>query len=475
MNFTDVLRAVKKHWVTEIVLFCVVVGAVVGCTLTMTPQYKATAELLIQTSSSSSNATDATSQSQASSASSVSSVSSLCPDILQSDSVLQSVIDNLGLHSNVSQLRQSVSAVVDEQSPVIQIVALYPDSDQVVKIVEESTRQLNKQLSGTLGSSAKVTLSTIQQPVKPLVPSSPNVPACITIGIIAGLIVALLGAVIREMSDKGVNETSDIQAIIDSPILASIPKAHTVSDGTPAVIVKPRGHAAEEFRRLTTNVSFVTPNELNQSNVLIVTSSNPREGKTTVAVNLAASFAEKGKSVLLIDGDVRHPSVANALDLNNGIGLVSLLAGDVSAKDAIQTYWKPYLHILPSEDQKTTSGIVLGSDAMKDLIDQASKRYDVVIVDTAPITVTNDAAVFAKQGGVLIMVVGQGVAQKKSLRDVTKELKMSRTEVRGIVFNMVAVSNAGRSSYYYYEDHSEESRSDRRKKRKSSGFGKKRR
>lgn len=475
MNFTDVLRAVKKHWVTEIVLFCVVVGAVVGCTLTMTPQYKATAELLIQTSSSSSNATDATSQSQASSASSVSSVSSLCPDILQSDSVLQSVIDNLGLHSNVSQLRQSVSAVVDEQSPVIQIVALYPDSDQVVKIVEESTRQLNKQLSGTLGSSAKVTLSTIQQPVKPLVPSSPNVPACIAIGIIAGLIVALLGAVIREMSDKGVNETSDIQAIIDSPILASIPKAHTVSDGTPAVIVKPRGHAAEEFRRLTTNVSFVTPNELNQSNVLIVTSSNPREGKTTVAVNLAASFAEKGKSVLLIDGDVRHPSVANALDLNNGIGLVSLLAGDVSAKDAIQTYWKPYLHILPSEDQKTTSGIVLGSDAMKDLIDQASKRYDVVIVDTAPITVTNDAAVFAKQGGVLIMVVGQGVAQKKSLRDVTKELKMSRTEVRGIVFNMVAVSNAGRSSYYYYEDHSEESRSDRRKKRKSSGFGKKRR
>ncbi|KFI69647.1 chain length regulator/ Tyrosine-protein kinase [Bifidobacterium merycicum] len=112
---------------------------------------------------------------------------------------------------------------------------------------------------------------------------------------------------------------------------------------------------------------------------------------------------------------------------------------------------------------------------MKDLIDQASKRYDVVIVDTAPMTVANDAVVFAKQGGVLIMVVGQGVAQKKSLLDVTKELKMSRTEARGIVFNMVAVSNAGRSSHYYYEDHSEESRSDRRKKRKSSGFGKKRR
>ncbi len=166
--------------------------------------------------------------------------------------------------------------------------------------------------------------------------------------------------------------------------------------------------------------------------------------------------------------------MAKMLDLSNGIGLIALLAGDVSAKDAIQTYWKSYLHILPVEDQKDVSGIVLGSDAMRDLIDQASKRYDHVIVDTAPMTVANDAAVFAKQGGVLLMVVGQGVAQKRSVREVAKEFKMSRTVVRGIIFNLVSVNNAGRSSYYYYDNDSKDSQPQNKRSRSSRATRRKR-
>ena len=205
-----------------------------------------------------------------------------------------------------------------------------------------------------------------------------------------------------------------------------------------------------------TNLSFVTPSDLNQPNVIIVTSSNPREGKTTISVNLAVALAEKGKSVLLIDADVRHPSVAKTIGMNSGVGLVSLLAGEISAKEAIQPYWKPYLHVLPSENQKESSGIILGSDAMRTLINQAAERYDYVIVDTAPMTVANDAAVFAKHGGVLVMVVGQGVAQKKAVHETFKEFNMSHTSVRGIVLNMASSDNAKRSGYYYYEDASDQ-------------------
>ena len=169
--------------------------------------------------------------------------------------------------------------------------------------------------------------------------------------------------------------------------------------------------------------------------------------------------------MLLIDADVRHPSVAPALGMNSGVGLVSLLAGEVSAKEAIQPYWKSFLHVLPAEEQKTPSGIILGSDVMRQLIDQAAERYDYVIIDTAPMTVANDAAVFAEQGGVLLLVVGQGIAQKKALREVVKEFRMSKTAIRGVVLNMVSVNNAGRSSYYYYEDHEDGSSS--RKKSKS--------
>lgn len=470
MTISDVLRAIKKHWIIEIVLFCVVVGVMAGKTFTTTPQYSASSELLAQYASTTSSAAQTQSQSQG--GSSTSSSVSLYPDLAKSDSTLQATIDNLGLHCSVSELRNNVSVFVTDNSNLVYLSATSADPDQAVSILNEITKQLTKQANKLSGSTVKMSFMEIQAPVKPSAPSSPNVAANMAIGVVAGLIIAMLGAVVREMADKAINDSSDVQSIIHEPILASVPRTHTISNGVPAVIAKPRGRAAEEVRRLTTNIAFVTPKELNQPNVIIVTSSNPREGKTTVSTNMAASFAERGKSVLLIDADVRHPSVADALKMNSGVGLVSLLAGDVSAKEAIQPYWKPYLHVLPAEEQKMQSGIILGSDMMRQLIDQAAERYDYVIIDTAPMTVSNDAAVFAENGGVLVLVVGQTVAQKKSLREVVKEFKMSNTTVRGVVMNMVAVNSAGRSSYYYYEDHSEDkkktrSRASRRASRSS--------
>ncbi len=450
MSIADVLRAFKKHWVTEIILFCVAIGVTAGITSAMPTMYTAQSEVLVQASPVSD---DLASAQQAMSASAQVAVASMCPDIVKSDAVLKPVIDNLGLHATVSDLRSKIDAVTSDASTVIQLTATYSDSEDSAKIVDELTSQLEKQLQ-KIYTSLRVSLSVIQKPVVPSAPSSPNVIANYGIGIAAGIVLALIGAVIREMSD--INEAADVQAITSTPILAAVPKSHTVADGTPAVIVKPRGRAAEEIRRLGTNLSFVTPSDLNQPNVIIVTSSNPREGKTTISVNLAVALAEKGKSVLLIDADVRHPSVAKTIGMNSGVGLVSLLAGEISAKEAIQPYWKPYLHVLPSENQKESSGIILGSDAMRTLINQAAERYDYVIVDTAPMTVANDAAVFAKHGGVLVMVVGQGVAQKKAVHETFKEFNMSHTSVRGIVLNMASSDNAKRSGYYYYEDASDQ-------------------
>lgn len=461
MTISDVLRAIKKHWIVEIVLFCVVVGVVAGTTFAATPTYTASTEILTQYDfASSSESSTTTNQQQYANGSSL---ASLYPDLVQSDEILQSVIDNLGLHTTPTALRSNVSAETNDSSPIVYIYATDSNPAQTVRIVKELVKQLKKQVSAMAGPDIKVSFATIQAPVEPRVASSPNVQANLAIGIVAGLIIAMLGAVLREMFDKGVNDVSDVQAVVRDPVLASVPKSHTVSNGVPVVITKPRGRAAEEVRRLTTNISFVTPKDLKQQNVIIVTSTNPREGKTTVSVNMAAAFAEKGKSVLLIDADVRHPSVAKALGMNSGVGLVSLLAGEISAKEAIQPYWKSYLQVLPAEEQKTPSGIILGSDAMRQLIDQAAERYDYVIVDTAPMTVANDAAVFAEKGGVLLLVVGQGVAQKKALREVVKEFRMSKTAIRGVVLNMVSVNNAGRSSYYYYEDHEDAGSSSKRK------------
>ncbi len=457
MTISDVLKAIKKHWIVEIILFCVVMGAVAGETFTTTPVYSTNAKILVQYNYVSSSG-DVTGTMQQSS-NSTSSPIRLYSDLAQSDKVLQDVIDNLGLHTTVSALRSSVGASVDTSSSIVYLYATDAEPKQTVDIVNELARQLKNQADSMVDSSMSVTFTVIQAAEEPTAAASPNVKSNLAIGFAAAVIIAVLGALICEMLSKDVNDVETVQSIVRDPVLASVPKTHDASKGVPEVIAKPRGRASEEIRRLIANVSFVAPKDLNQRNVIIVTSSNPREGKTTTSVNMAAAFAEKGKSVLLIDADVRHPSVAGMLGLNSGIGLSSLLEGNVSASEAIQPYWKPYLHVLPSEGRKSPSGVILGSEAMHQLIDQASERYDYVIVDTAPMTVANDAAVFAKQGGVLLLVVGQGVAKKSALREVVREFRVSRTTVRGVVLNMVPVSRGNQSSYYYYDDNKDDASS----------------
>lgn len=445
MTVADLFRAIKRHWILEIILFVVTVGAVAGFTFTATPMYSAQIQLMPK----------ATASADASTAQSSSAAAQLANyiEVVQSDAVLQPTIDNLGLHETVPQLRKLVVAENVTGTTLLDITVTYPNAKDTTLILNEVAKQLNKQVSAD--ASDMLTLTTVQKPVEPTLPSSPNIIANMAIGVVAALVVAVLGAFLRELADNNIHAQTDITNAVNAPILASIPKSFTVAGHVPAVIVKPRGHAAEEFRRLCTNLSFVENGnedrpDNDHSNVIIVTSAVPDEGKTSVSVNLAAVYAEKGESVLLIDADARHPSVAKALGLNNAVGLVKLLAGDVDARTAVQRYWKPEMQVLPVEET-STSNVILGSNVMRDMVDQATRHYDHVIIDTAPIQVSNDASVFARSGGTVLLVVSQNVGQKKALRNTVRELKVAHVRIGGVAFNRVAHERSRKGNYYYYE------------------------
>ena len=442
MTAADLLRAVKRHWLLEIILFVITVGVGVGYTMTLPVTYSAQTQLMAKT-------TDGSGTSSGSSSGS-SSLGSYV-QLVQSDAVLEPVIDDLGLHTTVPALRNQVAAATSDTGGSFMTVSVnYSNPDDTVAILDAVTKQLDKQAKAN--ASQPITFDVVQKPVVPAEPSSPNVRANVVIAVVAGLIIAMLGAIVRELADNKIHDRADIQQALDVPILAAIPRSPTVAGRTPAIIVKPRGHAAEEFRRLATNLTFVAPSRgAGNSNLLIITSAGPSEGKTTIAINLAAAFAEKGESVLLIDADARHPSIAKSLGLSNGVGLIKMLTKEVKASTAIQPYWKPELHVLPVEDESTASNVILGSEVMKAMIDQATKHYDHVIVDTAPIQVSNDASVFARQGGTLLLVVSQNSGQKKALRETVRELKVARIKIGGVAFNRVAHERSRKGNYYYYE------------------------
>lgn len=271
----------------------------------------------------------------------------------------------------------------------------------------------------------------------------------------SGIVLGVMVALIKDLLDTRVRRDSDVTTVIDAPVLGSLSRNEAYVGTSPVIISRPASREAEEIRRLRTNVMFVLPDEP-LSNVIVVTSAGPSEGKTTLSVNLATAFAENGSKVLLIDADVRNPSVSKALGIEGAVGLTHLITNRVSSHDAIQRYWKPNFHVLPAGKQTMNPSILLNSRAMKALVEQVSGAYDYVIIDTAPMQVANDAAVFAKEGPELLLVAGLGVTEKKLLRQTGRELSTLSIDPVGLAMNYGETEKPQKGGYYYYGDESDD-------------------
>lgn len=469
----DVLGAIKKHIITTVVTLVVVFAAVAGYTFTRTPQYTASAQLLATYKGSSTQ--DTTANSFNSGASYIESQIATYPELVKTEAVLQPVITDLGLNTTVDDLAKQVTASNPTDTMLVEISVDDPSPKNASNIANSVATSLQKQITTTLYSDegekivSPVNLQIVQRAYVPANPSSPNTKMNLAIGLVGGIVLGIVAAVVKDLLDRRVRQTSDVQAIVDDvPVLGTLSNSETFSGKAPVIIAKPASPEAEEIRRLRTNLSFALP-ENNLSNVIVVTSATQHEGKTTTSVNLATAFAEAGSSVLLIDADVRSPSVASQLGIEGNVGLTHLLAGKLSAQDAIQRYWKPNFHVLPAGKQTMNPSIMLNSRAMKSLIAQVAGHYDHVIIDTAPMRVANDAAVFVKEGGELLLVVGLGVAEKKQLRTTVQELRTLEIETAGLSLNF-AESDKKKDEYYYYygsDDKGGEGKSDGKKHKKA--------
>lgn len=178
MTVADLFRAIKRHWILEIILFVVTVGAVAGFTFTATPMYSAQIQLMPK----------ATASADASTAQSSSAAAQLANyiEVVQSDAVLQPTIDNLGLHETVPQLRKLVVAENVTGTTLLDITVTYPNAKDTTLILNEVAKQLNKQVSAD--ASDMLTLTTVQKPVEPTLPSSPNIIANMAIGVVAPVV-----------------------------------------------------------------------------------------------------------------------------------------------------------------------------------------------------------------------------------------------------------------------------------------------
>lgn len=194
-------------------------------------------------------------------------------------------------------------------------------------------------------------------------------------------------------------------------------------------------HVQEAYKTLRTNIRFFLPGQ--GCKKFCLTSGLSGEGKSITSLNLAISFAEAGQRVLLIDGDLRRPSLARLLIEKASPGLSNVLAGLCSEQEAIRKEVYPNLDIMFSGELPPNPSELLGSDRMSRLIERMSKLYDYILVDTAPVGIVSDACVVANVLDGVLFVVHQHTAEKEYVSRGVKQLEFSGARLMGFVFNGV--------------------------------------
>ncbi len=203
--------------------------------------------------------------------------------------------------------------------------------------------------------------------------------------------------------------------------------------------------ATEAYKLLRTNLMFTMPTGDRKCRVIGVTSSQRGEGKSTTAINLSYTIAETGKRVLLIDADMRLPSVAKKLQIRANPGLSNILAEDLDSKEIIRVSdvlvnWC----ILTAGDIPPNPTEMLGSEQMKNLINELAERYDYIIIDLPPVNIVSDALVISSLLDGMIVVVREDYTKRRELSNCIRHLELSNVKVLGFVMNVTSETK----SYY---------------------------
>ncbi|HXS12210.1 MAG TPA: polysaccharide biosynthesis tyrosine autokinase [Acidobacteriaceae bacterium] len=296
-------------------------------------------------------------------------------------------------------------------------------------------------------------------------PIAPTLQSRSSMMLVDGLLMLTLGVVIAfvlESLDTGIRTVAQIESISGLPSLAIIPRirrsAAEIASQTPVqrnlgVIGAPMSQFAEAFRALRTSLLLSVAGR--EPQVILLTSATPSEGKTTVAMNLACVLAQRDVRVLLIDADLRRPTVHHRFNINGKVGLSTVLTGSVDLQQAVQQVPEvAKLDILVSGPVPPFPTEMLASEAMNRLLAECRGLYTHIVLDSPPLLSITDSVVLAHDADAVVLVVRQGKANKHAVRRARDLLLRAGTGITGTVLNAVDLNSPEYYAYYGYSGYS---------------------
>jgi capsular exopolysaccharide synthesis family protein len=297
-----------------------------------------------------------------------------------------------------------------------------------------------------IGMAEATTLSEIrvvEPAVRPVSPISPNKVANGVLGVLLGLVFGTGLAFILEYLDDTIRTPEDVKEFEPLGLIGTVPGYETGK--TPLISVKdPNEPLCESYRKIR---NFLTMNKT-PMRTLLITSAGPEEGKSTTAVNLGISIAREGRRVAILDMDLRRPSLHAYFELPNEIGMADLLQENTALDKAIQTTHVDGLSIISSGPPFPDPGGLIESDQMGRLISELKTRFDVVILDSAPVLIKSDALVLAKCVDGSILVLESGRTTRHAVHELIEMLARANIEALGFVLNRFSIE---KGKYYYHQ------------------------
>ena len=442
MDLHQYLDAVKKYWWA--ILIPAVLGAALGVSSAMQadPSYRASVTFFVATRGDASTA--AAVQGNQFATSRVNSYVALAT----TDRLAQLIVDDSGVDLTARQVRAMMGASGDLDTVLLTATITSGSRDLSLRLGESLATQfvaLVDDVENGESAEGSVALEVVSGPGVRQVPTRPSL--SIATNAAFGVLLGLGAAVLLHLRDHTVRSQADLRALGLDPTLGSIPFDRRERALPLYVEDRMQPATAEAFRHLRTSLQFLDVD--NTAQVIVVSSSIPGEGKSFVSRNLALTIAASNHRVLLIEADLRRPTLSEAFGLKSVPGLSDVLAGRADLDAALRPWGSTGLSILPSGYLPPNPSELLGSDAAKKLLMELRSRFEYVLIDTPPLLPVTDGAVVAGHADGVVLVVRQGKTSRHQLAVSEQRLAIVGARFLGSVMNMVTEAPAG--SYSTYE------------------------
>lgn len=357
--------------------------------------------------------------------------------------VTEPVAAEVGGGVSAGQLASNTTVSTSPDTVLIDIAVTDTSPQRAAALVNALGRQVASEvnrLETPPSGPPPVEVTLLHDATVPTTPVSPKPTKNLAFGLIAGLSLGFVTALVRQQLDKSIKEPVQLSTAAEVAVVGTLPYEE---DRRPAV-PDSRSASLEALRQLRTNLRFL--GRATDTRCLAITSATAAEGKTSTAVNLAIVMAAAGETVVLVDADLRRPRIASILGLEGAVGLSDVLLGDVTSADALQE-WGQGLYVLPSGQSPPNPTELLGLEDMHRLVQELRRLADVVVIDTPPVLPVADATVVGGLADAVVLVARHGRVTTDEVRMACTTLRQSGARLVGSVLNSVPL----KASHYGYD------------------------